>query len=335
MKIAIHHTPGSFSDRWINYCLKKGLDFKLVNCYETDIIQQLEDCDALMWHHDHMNYKDALFAKQLLYSVELAGKKTFPDHETCWHFDDKVGQKYLFEAVGVPLVPSYIFYTKEEALKWIEHTSFPKVFKLRGGAGSSNVRLAKSENEAKKLVKKAFGNGFSQFDRFRYFKERIRKYKEGKDSILGAFKGLGRLFITTEFAKMRPKEKGYAYFQDFIPNNDYDIRVIVIGEKAFAIKRMNRKNDFRASGSGNILYEKNNFSLDSIQIAFKIAEKLKSQCTAFDFVFDVNQNPLIVEVSYGFATKGYDPCVGYWDKLLQFHEGSFMPQEWMVELLLK
>lgn len=335
MKIAIHHTLGSFSDRWINYCLKKGIGFKLVNCYETDIIQQIEDCDALMWHHDHMNYKDTLFAKQLLYTVELAGKKTFPDHQTCWHFDDKVGQKYLFEALGIPFVPGYIFYSKKDAFKWIELTTFPKVFKLRGGAGSSNVRLVKSKKEAKILVKKAFGNGFSQFDRFGNFKERIRKYKEGKDNILGVFKGLGRLFITTEFAKMRPKEKGYAYFQDFIPKNDYDIRVIVIGEKAFAIKRMNRKNDFRASGSGNILYEKSNFSLDTIEIAFKIAEKLKSQCAAFDFVFDVNKNPLIVEVSYGFATKGYDPCVGYWDKFLQFHEGSFIPQEWMVELLLK
>jgi glutathione synthase/RimK-type ligase-like ATP-grasp enzyme len=50
-------------------------------------------------------------------------------------------------------------------------------------------------------------------------------------------------------------EKNYVYFQDFIPQNDFDIRIIVIGKRAFAIKRMVRKGDFRASGSGNIKYD--------------------------------------------------------------------------------
>jgi len=144
MKIAIHHAPGTFSDRWIAYCKKEGLDFKLVNCYSNDIIDQLKECDALMWHFHQANYKDVLFAKQLLFSVAHSGKKTFPDYRTSWHFDDKVGQKYLFESIGLPLVPSYIFYTKEEAYHWIENNSFPKVFKLRIGAGSHNVRLVKS-----------------------------------------------------------------------------------------------------------------------------------------------------------------------------------------------
>ena len=38
------------------------------------------------------------------------------------------------------------------------------------------------------------------------------------------------------------------------------VRVIVINDKAFAIKRMVRKNDFRASGSGIIEYDKENLT---------------------------------------------------------------------------
>ena len=72
-------------------------------------MQQLVDCDALMWHHDQGNYKDVLFAKQLLFAVEQSGKKVFPDFKTNWYFDDKVGQKYLFESLGVPFVNTYIF----------------------------------------------------------------------------------------------------------------------------------------------------------------------------------------------------------------------------------
>ena len=45
-------------------------------------------------------------------------------------------------------------------------------------------------------------------------------------------KGIVRLFIGNEYSNMVPREKGYVYFQDFIPNNKFDIRVIVVGEKA-------------------------------------------------------------------------------------------------------
>ena len=116
-----------------------------------------------MFHHHHGNYKDVLFARQLLYSLEESGKRVFPDWRTCWHFDDKVGQKYLLEAIGAPLIPSYVFYTEKEALNWIRQTTFPKVFKLRGGASAANVKLVHTAKEAKNFVQKAFGTGFSQF----------------------------------------------------------------------------------------------------------------------------------------------------------------------------
>lgn len=92
MKIAIHHSPHSFSERWIEYCKEKNIPYKIVNAYDSDIVKKVEDCDAFMWHHHHANYKDTLFAKQLLYSLQTAGKKVFPDFHTGWHFDDKVGQ---------------------------------------------------------------------------------------------------------------------------------------------------------------------------------------------------------------------------------------------------
>lgn len=333
MKIAIHKRPGSFSDRWIEYCQEKGIDYKVVNAYDSDIICQISDCDAFMFHHLHYNYKDVLFARQLLYSLEEAGKKVFPDWRTCWHFDDKVGQKYLLEAVGAPLIPSYVFYTKQEATNWIEQTTFPKVFKLRGGASAANVKLVHTAKEAKKLVQKAFGTGFSQFDRMGYLKERYRKWRNGGDSFIGVLKGVGRLFIPTEYSKMHAKEKGYIYFQDFIPNNDCDFRIVVIGDKILAEKRYVRKGDFRASGSGKFEYV--NVPQTILEIAFETAEKLKLQSVAFDFIFD-NHKPLIVEMSYCFGTKGISHCPGYYTRDYQWHdhhEPNFCG--WMVDDLIK
>ncbi len=156
IKIAIQQADNSYSGRWISYCIEKNLQYKIVNCYNNDIISQLNDCSALMWHFHHASAKNCLFAKQLLYSVSNLGKQVFPDFDTVWHFDDKVGQKYLLEAIGAPIVPSYVFYSKAEAVEWSNSTTFPKVFKLRGGAGSVNVKLVKDQSQALKLINKAF-----------------------------------------------------------------------------------------------------------------------------------------------------------------------------------
>jgi len=93
MKIAIHNRPGSFSDRWIDYCKQNKIAYKIVNCYDSNIISQLKDCDGLMWHWNQEDYRAQNFARQLIISVEKMGIKVFPNSNTCWHFDDKVGQK--------------------------------------------------------------------------------------------------------------------------------------------------------------------------------------------------------------------------------------------------
>ena len=113
----------------------------------------------------------------------------------------------------------------------------------------------------------------------------------------------------TTFDHYHGREMGYAYFQDFIPNNTFDIRVVVIGDKLMAEKRYARKGDFRASGSG--LFEYGSIPENVMKIAFETAEKLQLQSVAFDFIFDKDR-PFIVEMSYGFGTHGIAHSGGYW-----------------------
>ena len=132
---------------------------------------------------------------------------------------------------------------------------------------------------------------------------------------------------------MRAKEKGYVLFQEFIPNSIFDIRVIVINNKAFAIKRMVRNGDFRASGSGNISFNVAEIPLSTIKIAFEITNKIQAQCIAYDFIVNNKEEPLLLEVSFAFAMRSYDKCPGYWDTNLQLHLGEINPQAWIIDLL--
>jgi hypothetical protein len=334
--IAIHNNKSTdlFHFRWIEYCDKNNIPYKLVNCYDNDIMQQLKGCSALMWHYHQANPTDIVMAKSLLFSLEQSGTKVFPDFNTAWHFDDKVAQKYLLEALETNLVPTWVFYDKKTANQWIDKVSFPKVFKLKGGAGSQNVQLVKTKQEARALANQAFGKGFAAYDGWGSIKERYRKWRLGKTNFFDVTKGFIRLVNPPRYAKVMGNEMNYLYFQEFIANNDSDIRIVVVDGKAFGIKRMNRENDFRASGSGFILYDKESIDERFVRAAFEINRKLKAQCIAYDFVLD-NDKPLLIEISYGFANAGYDACVGYWDEKMNWYEGTFNPYGWMVDVMRK
>lgn len=335
MKIAIHHRPGSFSDRWIAYCEKKKIPFKTVDAYASNIVEQVSDCDAFMWHHHHADSRDVLFAKPLLFALRQAGKVVFPDFNFGWHFDDKVGQKYLFESVGLPVPKTYVFYTKKEALEWCETATFPKVFKLRGGAGSANVRLAKSAAAAKNLVRQAFGRGFCPVDRWGIAMDLLKKraWKAAAKNLAGA------VFPALTRERFMPRHKGYAYFQDFIPGMEFDMRVVVVGERAFALKRMVRKGDFRASGSGLLMSSRKDIDESCVKSAFRVAHALRGTdagvSLCFDFIREPDGEPILVESSFGFDVHAYDECPGYWTSDMRWHGGTFIPQEWMVDLVLK
>lgn len=338
-KIAIHfknEKEDKFAVYWIDYCKSQQIPHEIVDCFDANCLRKLQECSGLMFHFALDANDKMLFAKQLLYSLETGGKPVFPDFYTMWHYDDKIGQKYLFDASNIDAVPTYIFYHREEAESWVEHTDFPKVFKLRNGASSSNVRLVKDKAQALKLIRQAFGEGF-QHERnpWEYLKEKWRIYKLDNSKFGGVKYAFKRLFYVRKNERKYGVEQGYCYFQDFIPDNKFDIRVIVIDGKAFAIKRMVRDKDFRASGSGMIKYEREHFPESTIRKSFEIAKKLKSQSVAFDFVY-LNQEPLVVEISYCFTAVGvYEKCTGYWDEALNWHEGSFNPFGWMVDTLVK
>lgn len=337
MKIGIHLEKDNFSEKWVEYCIINNLTYKIINCYDTNILNDVEDCDAVLWHWDHSNPNSFLFARQLIKSLEKNGKMVFPSIDDCWHYDDKVGQKYLLEAIGAPLIPSYVFYDKNQAIAWVQKTSFPKVFKLKGGYGSNNVKLVRSQRQARKLIGRAFHKGFRQMNGNTLIKNRIWRFRQqpGLRTALNIVKGIVKTLVGTPMDKIHGREKGYVYFQDFMPDNDYDARLIVIGNRCFAIRRYNRSGDFRASGSGLIRYEKELVDERAVRLAFDTATKINSRSIAFDIIYDEKSNPKIVEVSYCYSLTAYDRCEGYWTKDLDWVQGKFNLQFCIIEDLIE
>jgi glutathione synthase/RimK-type ligase-like ATP-grasp enzyme len=330
--LAIHDSRSGFHPHWVDYCRTNGIPYKIVDCYASDIVAQVKDCRALLWHHSHSDPRDILIARQILFALEHAGLTVFPDFRTAWHFDDKVGQKYLFEALDIPRLPTYMFVERAPALEWAATTDYPKVFKLRHGASSSTVRLVRNEGQARRLIRQAFGKGFPVYSPWNNLKERIYKWRLGESDAIDLAKGVGRFIHPPRFSKVLGRQIGYVLFQDFAPDNDSDLRITVLGDKAYGVRRWVRPGDFRASGSGRVSHDPEHVDIDAVAMAFRLARKLAGSCVAFDIVRKSNGDLAVVEVSYGFRFRGNSP--GFWDSSLKWHARKFRVEYWMLDLVL-
>jgi len=322
---------GSYSDRWKTYLEQKGIQVRMVDLFRADAIEQLRGADALLWRTVHAPDERQL-AQKILYTVEkYLGIPVFPDHQTYWFYDEKITQFYMLNALGVKMPKTWIFWREDEALAWIEQASFPLVFKLSAGASSQNVKLANSKADAKLLVKRMFGPGI--------YPENLagqRNLISGLNkNILGRLKIAAKVMLFNELPEVTGtwlwrKEKNYAYFQEFVPNNDGDTRVTVIGERIFGFRRFNRKDDFRASGSGKLDMAPEGVDPRCLKIAYDVSKKLNCQSMAYDFLF-LNGEPVLSEISYTYVADALAACPGYWTPAVNWVKGSFYPQDLILE----
>ena len=329
MKLAIHK-GGSWNARWRDYCSQNNISFLEVDCHSFNIIETLKknEITHLLWHLHHASPADILMARNVLYASKYLGIATFPDFDTCWHFDDKISQKYLLEAVGANLVPSYAFFNKKDALNWLKsRKDFPVVAKLRRGAGSYNVKLLTSYQSAKGYINVMFGKGVAPTPGL--LADTSNKLRVA-GNIRGIFQRLKKLpgFLRMiNQGRQFPREKGYVYFQDFVPDNKTDLRVAVVGDHIWAFRRQVRKGDFRASGSGVIIYENLDIPVQLIKELHQITKKIGAKSLAYDLLMNTSKKFLIVEVSYGYSGDAIYNGLGYWNGEYEFVYKKLYPEE--------
>lgn len=332
-KIAIHiNEDNLFEKKWVEIINSyEGYEAIPVNMKSYNILNQVKLCDGVMWHYLHSPL-DKQAAPKILTSIEFGmGKQVWPNFNTRWFFDEKVSQHYFLTSIGVKSIPSWVFWSYDEAEDFLLKTQeYPLVFKLSVGAGSANVIKINSVREGIDWLNKIFYEGIYPYT--------LNEYRENYPKIITRAKqGIQYLFKV----KRPPApwyyqlQKDYFYIQKFIPNNQYDIRITIIGNRAFGFTRSNRDEDFRASGSGKINWDPELIPNSALRLAFDISNRYGFQSMAYDFLLDESDTPLINEMSYGYDDAAVFKCPGHWDQNLEWHKGNMWPEEAHVEDFLK
>ena len=299
--------PGrSFSERWLQRLSELGHEGISVDAFAPDFFDQIAGCDGFMWWFPPTLYPRELGRRIMLALSQASNVLPFPDWKECWHFDDKIAQSYLLEAAGIRIPKTWVFWAADPAEAFCRTAPYPLVIKLSAGVYSNNVALVRNEAEARFHIGRLFHpDGVQKLAKPpASLREAVRlRLRDG-------LRGLKRLRRSR--SNGMDVHRDQLLVQEFLPGNAYDTRVTIIGKRAFGVRRFNRPNDFRASGSHHIDRDPALVAEDALRLAFRAARRLDVHSLAVD-VLRRDGKPVLNEVSYFFPGYSVNLNSGRWE----------------------
>lgn len=327
-----------YSEKFLTILRDNNVPHSLIDPSSKTLLNDLKECSHLVFHHSQGDTDLKIY--ETIYNIanKVYGIKCMPEFDAFWQYEDKIKEYYLLKSYDFPIVDSWVFWNCEQADSFLEEASYPIVAKLPKGAASSNVVLVNSPEEGRTIDKQVFttgvkvGNLHNKSSLSSLWKAGMFNYTRNS---------LRSLLINSGFMKDRSNypewqiQKDAIIYQKYLPNNSFDQRITIIGNRAFGARRFVRKNDFRASGSGNSDLDPKNIDMQCVEIAFSISKKFKFSAMGYDFIYDEDKKPFINEFGYCFADYIIHSCEGYWDDQLIWHQETNWPQYYQLCDFLK
>lgn len=248
--------------RWTKYCQfleNNKFQFSFYPIHSHNWIELADEYDVIvgMVSNQFSRLKETIEKYHFL--EHYLEKACYPTSEQVLLYENKSMEAYIAKIYSLPYAETVISHDKEDALRIISKLRYPVISKIDPSSGSAGVDFIHTENEARKIVNTAFS-------------------------------GQGRKTHWTYY-----KQKDYVYFQNFIPNDGFDIRVVVVGNWIFGYYRKVPEGDYRASGMN--LVEKRGLPEEAMKIAIMVNKIIKSPMLAVDMLHGLDGNYYIIEFS--------------------------------------
>ena len=247
---------------WTKYCRfleNNNFNYEIYNIHSRNWIDESKKYNVIIGLVSNTLFHLEEIRNKYYFLEKYLGKKCFPSPDHTFLYESKSLEQYLSEIYNIPYAKTAISHDKDEALELIKNMRYPFISKVDPSSGSFGVELIRTPSQAQKLIKQAFSRN-------------------------------GRKVHVNYF-----RQKNYVYFQEFIPNDGYDIRIILVGNWAFGYYRKVLQGDFRASGMNMV--EKRELSEEAIRTAWNTNQLIKSPLLVVDMVHGLDGRYTIVEFS--------------------------------------
>lgn len=281
-----------FDDNYLNWeisCKKYKQEYEVIDLVKNDFLESINnDFDGFL---TCPSGRETLF-KQLyderIYIInEVLNKFCYPSYNEIKIHENKKFLAYWLTANNIPHPKTYVFYRKEEALKFVNDNRLPLVAKFNIGASGKGVKIFREQKNLEDYIEKVFSKGIRQSWgpnlKMGGWKNRIQKIIQNPSRIQNR--------LTTYKKVYDEIQKGFVIIQEYIPH-EYEWRIVKIGDSYFGHQKV--KTGDKASGTKGIDYVlPTNKHLDFIR---NLCSQHEFNCMAVDAFEDDNGGLLVNEL---------------------------------------
>jgi glutathione synthase/RimK-type ligase-like ATP-grasp enzyme len=257
-----------------SYFSLDGISVEVVPLHELNTASINRDETILLYtsSEDKFGFYKS-YIEDVIFDLEQQGFNVLPPYAFLKAHNNKVAMELLRERCGldsVQTIQTRAFGTLEDLKVQVHKFIYPVVIKPASGAMSKGVAKADNADELIRAVKRISRTLMPFHD----IKELLRKIK---------YRSYYRResFFRAKFV-----------VQNLIEGLSNDWKVLVYGDKCFALCRNNRPNDFRASGSGLFIFRKD-LPDGMLDFALSVRKHFKVPHISLDIGFDGKKFHLI------------------------------------------
>jgi len=278
-KLAILKNEDPFDHQpWVDACNQYvgKVDYKVIDLTLNDWVENIKAYDpqiCLLKPAGKTSLFRALYQERVDVIVNDLGIKTYPTFNELKIYENKRFFAYWAKANQISHPKTEVFYSKNEAFRFINSSKYPIVGKMNIGASGNGVEILHDSAKAIKYVERAFNDGLSSKTGPKLKKGKLPKRVWRKLTHPTELKN--RLRTYSEIGA--DKQKGFVIFQEFVLH-DFEWRVVRIGDSFFAHKKI--KVGEKASGA--LIKEYDNPPLALFDYVKKLTDEFKFRSVAVD-----------------------------------------------------
>lgn len=263
------------------------VEFSLLN-EELDVLKS----GTVVFYTTSYNEDYNQYIKDVILNLHISRPDIvlIPNIDLLFSFENKGYQELYKKRLGIENVKGTYFGDVDDFFEKKISLQFPFVLKMLKGSVSSGVHLIRDLSDLNKLATKNKRRGF--LDYLRHLK-RI-KNKDSKHQDLRVSNEIGQNNFDKFFSERMP-----FVAQEFIPNLEFDYKVLVFGKKYYVLKRFVRNGDFKASGSGKFQWVEAPMQL--LDYSLYIFDEMRTPFISLDIFEDNGKYGLIEFQGIGFG----------------------------------
>lgn len=252
-------------------CKELGVPYHILDLTTSDWVEKAKQDNSFLYILRPFVLSTlgrSIYEERAYFLKNVLNKPLFPDFDSLWIYESKRRCASWLQHYQIPHPKTWVFFSRAEAMNFIETSAFPLVFKTDIGSDAVGVRILRTVREAKELIRQCFGKGYK-----------------------------------SSFYDPRDRNYGQVFFQQYLPDV-LEWRIIRIGESFFAYQK-GKKGDFH-SGSKVVDFCQPTERL--LDFSRDLLNKAKMNCMSLDIFEDREGNYFVNEMQayYGAnETGGY------------------------------